>query len=137
MEFAYLSSTVSVKTVSEDAKDGVFEIEGLYAGYGLTLGNALRRTLLSSIPGAAATEVKIKNVPHEFSTLPGVQEDMVELALNFKKLRFQLTVDEPQVLMLSAKGERTVTGADIELNSNVTLANPDEVLAHLTAKNAE
>jgi DNA-directed RNA polymerase subunit alpha len=137
MEFAYLSSTVSVKTVSEDSKNGVFEVEGLFAGYGLTLGNALRRTLLSSLPGAAATELKIKNVPHEFSTLPGVQEDMVELALNFKKLRFQLTVDEPQVLLLSMKGERMVTAADIELNSNVALANPDEVLAHLTAKNAE
>jgi len=137
MEFAYLSSTVSIKTVSEDAKNGVFEVEGLYAGYGLTLGNSLRRTLLSSLPGAAATEIKIKGVPHEFSTLPGVQEDMVELALNFKKLRFQLHIDEPQVLMLSAKGEKTVTAADIELNSNVALANPDEVLAHLTAKNAE
>ncbi|MDE2019445.1 MAG: DNA-directed RNA polymerase subunit alpha [Patescibacteria group bacterium] len=137
MEYAHLSSTVSIKTVSEDAKSGVFEVEGLYAGYGLTLGNALRRALLSSLPGAAATELKIKNVPHEFSTLPGVQEDMVELALNFKKLRFQSTVDEPQVLMLSVKGEKVVTGADIELNSNVSLANPDEVLAHLTAKNAE
>ena len=100
MEYAYLSSTVSIKTVSEDSKNGVFEVEGLFAGYGLTLGNALRRTLLSSLPGAAATEIKIKGVPHEFSTLPGVQEDMVELALNFKKLRFQLTVDEPQVLLL-------------------------------------
>src|ERR1700690_1787179 len=128
MEFAYLSSTVSIKTVSEDSKNGVFEVEGLFAGYGLTLGNALRRTLLSSLPGAAATEIKIKGVPHEFSTLPGVQEDMVELALNFKKLHFQLTVDEPQVLALSMKGERTVTAGDIELNSNVTLANPDEVL---------
>jgi DNA-directed RNA polymerase subunit alpha len=137
MEFAYLSSTVSVKTVSEDAKSGVFEIEGLYAGYGLTIGNALRRTLLSSLPGAAVTEIKIKGVPHEFSTLPGVKEDMVEILLNFKKLRFVLHVDEPQVLMLKLKGEREVTAGDIELNSNVALINPDEVLAHLTAKDAE
>ncbi len=137
MEFAYLSSTVSVKTVSEDAKNGVFEIEGLFAGYGLTIGNALRRALLSSLPGAAVTEIKVKNVPHEFSTLPGLKEDIVELALNFKKLRFRVHVDEPQVLSLKVKGENTVTASDIELNSNVEIVNPDETLAHLTAKDAE
>lgn len=137
MEFSYLSSTVSIKTVSEDEKNGVFEVEGLFAGYGLTLGNALRRTLLSSLPGAAATEIKIKSVPHEFSTLPGLKEDIVELALNFKKLRFQMHIDEPQMLALHVKGEAEVTGADIELNSNVALANPEEIIGHLTAKNAE
>ena len=131
MEFAYLSSTVSIKTVSEDAKNGVFEIEGLYAGYGLTIGNALRRALLSSLPGAAVTEIKIKGVPHEFSTLPGLKEDIVELMLNFKKLRFISHVDEPQVLALKIKGERDVTANDIELNSNVALINSDEMLAHL------
>jgi DNA-directed RNA polymerase subunit alpha len=131
MEYAYLSSTVSIKTVSEDAKTGLF------AGYGLTVGNAIRRALLSSLPGAAVTEIKIKNVPHEFSTLPGVKEDMVELALNFKKLRFRLHVDEPQVLSLKVKGERAVTAGDIELNSNVELVNPEETLATLTAKEAE
>ncbi|HEX4104457.1 MAG TPA: DNA-directed RNA polymerase subunit alpha [Candidatus Paceibacterota bacterium] len=137
MEYAYLSSTVSIKTVSEDAKNGVFEVEGLFAGYGLTVGNAIRRALLSSLPGAAVTEIKIKGVPHEFSTLPGVKEDMVELALNFKKLRFRLHVDEPQVLMLKVKGERAVTAGDIGLNSNVELVSPEEVLATLTAKDAE
>jgi len=137
MEFAYLSSTIAVKTVSEDEKNGVFEVEGLFAGHGLTVGNALRRTLLSSLPGAAVTEVKIKNVPHEFSTLPGLKEDIVELALNFKKLRFRLHVDEPQVLALRIKGEKVVMAGDIELNSNVELINPEEVLANLTAKDAE
>jgi len=137
MEYSYLSSTVSIKTVSEDAKNGVFEIEGLFAGYGLTLGNSLRRALLSSLPGAAVTEIKIKNVPHEFSTLPGLKEDIVELALNFKKLRFRLHVDEPQVLALKMKGETPVTAGDIELNSNVEIMNPDEHLATLTAKDAE
>jgi DNA-directed RNA polymerase subunit alpha len=137
MEYAHLSSTVSIKTVSEDAKDGVFEIEGLYAGYGLTVGNALRRALLSSLPGAAVTEIKVKGVPHEFSTLPGLKEDIVELMLNFKKLRFVSHVDEPQVLALKLKGERIVTANDIELNSNVALVNADEVLGHLTAKDAE
>lgn len=126
-----------MKTVSEDAKKGVFEVEGLFGGYGLTIGNAIRRALLSSLPGAAATEIKIKNVPHEFSTLPGLKEDVVELMLNFKKLRFRLHVDEPQVLALKVKGERVVTGGDIELNTNVELMNPEEVLATLTTKDAE
>ncbi len=137
MEYAHLSSTVSIKTVSEDVKDGVFEIEGLFAGYGLTLGTALRRALLSSLPGAAATEIKIKGVSHEFSTLPGLKEDIVELALNFKKLRFRLEVDEPQVLSLKVKGDRVVTAEDIVLNSEVELANPKEVIGTLTAKDAE
>jgi DNA-directed RNA polymerase subunit alpha len=137
MEFAYVSSSVGIKTISEDAREGVFEIEGLYAGYGLTIGTALRRALLSSLPGAAVTEIKIKGVPHEFSTLPGLQEDIVELALNFKKLYFRSHVDEPQVLLLKMKGENTITAGDIELNSNVELMNPEEVLGHLTAKDAE
>jgi len=137
MEYAHLSSTVSIKTVSEDAQHGVFEIEGLYAGYGLTIGNALRRALLSSLPGAAVTYLKIKNAPHEFTTLPGVAEDVVELTLNFKKFRFRMHIDEPQTLLLKVKGERTVTGADLELNADVELVNPDVVLATLTAKTAE
>lgn len=137
MEITHLSETVSIKTISEDAKKGVFEVEGLYSGYGLTLGNALRRTLLSSLPGAAATYLKIKNVPHEFSTLPGVKEDVIQLILNFKKLRFSTDSKEPQVLSLVAKGERSVSGEDIELNSSVELLNPEEGLATLTAKDSE
>ena len=137
MEFTYLSSTVNIKTVSEDAKNGVFEIEGLFAGYGLTVGNALRRTLLSSLPGAAVTEIKIKNAPHEFSTLPGVKEDLVELSMNFKKLRFRMHTDEPQVLSLKAKGEKVVVSGDIKLSSEVELVNPEEVLATLTTKDAD
>ncbi len=137
MELATISSNVSVKTVSEDAKNGVFEIEGLYAGYGLTVGNALRRALLSSLPGAAVTEIKIKNVPHEFSTLLGLKEDIVELALNFKKLRFRMHIDEPQVLALKVKGEMIVTAGDIETNSNVEIVDPDAILGTLTAKDAE
>jgi DNA-directed RNA polymerase subunit alpha len=137
MEFAHVSSSVSIKTISEDAKDGVFEIEGLYAGYGLTIGTALRRALLSSLPGAAVTEIKIKNVPHEFSTLPGLKEDIVELALNFKKIYFRSHTDEPQVLALKLKGEHEITAGDIEVNSDVEIINPEVVLGHLTAKDAE
>lgn len=137
MEYAYVSSAVAIKTVSEDEKSGVFEIGGLFAGYGLTVGNALRRALLSSLPGAAVTEIKVKNAPHEFSTIPGVKEDIVEIMLNFKKLRFRLHSDEPQVLALKLKGEKTVTAGDIKLNAEVDLMNPDEILAHLTSKDAE
>jgi DNA-directed RNA polymerase subunit alpha len=137
MEFVYLSKTVGVKTVGEEPRRGVFEIEGLFAGYGLTLGNALRRTLLSSLPGAAVTQIKVKNVAHEFSTLPGVKEDLVEISVHFKKLRFRVHTDEPQLLTLAAKGERTVTGADIKTNADVELITPDVVLATLTSKSAD
>lgn len=137
MEFARLSTTVSVKKIAEDAKRGTFEIEGLYTGYGLTVGNALRRTLLSSLPGAAVTQIKIAGISHEFSTIPGVKEDMVEFSLNFKKLRFRMYVEEPITLILKVKGEKEVTGADIKLTSDLELMNPEEILGHLTAKTAE
>ncbi len=137
MNFTYLSKTVSIKTISESLNQGVFEIEGLFAGYGLTIGNALRRVLLSSLPGAAVTQIKIKNASHEFTTLPGVNEDMVEISLNFKKLRFKMNIDEPQILTLKVKGEKVVTAADIKINSEVEIVNPDEVIATLTAKSAE
>jgi DNA-directed RNA polymerase subunit alpha len=137
MEYAHLSSTVAIKTIEETGNEGVFEIEGLYAGYGLTMGNALRRTLLSSLPGAAVTYIKIKNVSHEFSTLPGVKEDIIALILNFKKLRFEMDANEPQVLLIEVKGEREVTGADIKTKSEVRVVNPDQIIATLTEKNAE
>lgn len=137
MEFAHLVSTVSVKTVESGAHHGVFEVEGLYAGYGLTLGNALRRALLSSLPGAAVTYVKIKNAPHEFTTIAGIKEDVVELTLNFKKLRFRMHTNEPQTLLIRVKGEKMVTAGDIEANSEVEVMNPEEHIATLTAKNSE
>ncbi len=137
MQYQYLSETVGIKKVNETDKEGVFEIEGLYAGYGLTLGNALRRVLLSSLPGAAITQVKIKGVSHEFTTLEGVKEDMVEVALNLKKVRFRIHTDEPQVLTLRVKGEKEVTAADIKTNAQVDLITPDAKIATLTSKNAE
>lgn len=137
MEYQYLSETVNIKKVSENDKEGVFEIEGLYSGYGLTMGNALRRVLLSSLPGAAITQVKIKGASHEFTTVEGVKEDMVEVALNLKKVRFAIHTDEPQVLILKIKGEKVVTAADIETNSQVDLISPDIHIATLTAKDAE
>jgi DNA-directed RNA polymerase subunit alpha len=137
MEYPLLSSTVEIKTISEEARRGEFVVEGLYAGYGLTIGNALRRALLSSLPGAAVTYVKIKGAAHEFTTIPGVKEDIVELALNLKKLRFRVHADVPQVLLVKSKGEGTVIGADIKTNADVELLNPDETIATLTDKSAE
>ena len=137
MEYTHLSNTVGIKTISEDSHKGIFEIEGLYAGYGLTIGNAVRRALLSSLPGAAVTQIKIRNVSHEFSTLPGVQEDMVELSLNFKRLRFNMHADEPRVLNLKVKGQKEVTGKDVQEDAEVAVVNPDIHLATLTAKDAE
>lgn len=137
MEYTHLSSTLGVKTVAEEGRKGEFEIEGLYAGYGLTIGNALRRALLSSLPGAAVTYVKIKNISHEFTTLPGLKEDIVELTLNLKKLRFRMHTDEPQTLLIKVKGEKVVTGEDIKLNSEIEIVNPENVIATLTDKSSD
>lgn len=137
MEYQYLSETVNIKKVSESDKEGVFEIEGLYAGYGLTLGNALRRVLLSSLPGAAITQFKVKGANHEFSTIEGIKEDIVELGLNLKKVRFRIHADEPQVLILKIKGEKEVLASDIETNAQVDLITNDVHIATLTAKDAE
>ena len=103
-----------VKTISPSR--AVFEIEELYPGYGLTIGNALRRTILSSLPGAAITSVKIKDVNHEFSTIPGVLEDVVEIILNLKQIRFKIHSAEPPIATLKVKGEKEVTPKDIKLS---------------------
>lgn len=137
MEYQYLSETVNIKKVSENEKEGVFEIEGLYSGYGITIGNALRRTLLSSLPGAAITQFKIKGASHEFSTIEGLKEDIVELGLNLKKVRFRIHTDEPQVLALKVKGEKEITASDIKTNAQVDLITKDVHLATLTDKSAE
>jgi len=137
MKYARLSETIKIKTISEDEKNGVFEIEGLYTGYGLTVGNAFRRVLLSSIPGAAVTQIKISNVKHEFTTLPGVLEDIIEIIFSLKKVRFRFHADEPQVLTIEAKGEKEITAKDIKSNSLVEIINPDAHIATLTDKKAE
>lgn len=133
----HLSETVAVKVVSEKGNVGVFHIEGLYTGYGNTLGNALRRALLSSLPGAAITQIKVKGVDHEFSTIPGMMEDVIEFTLNLKKVWFHFFADEPQVLTLKVKGEREVTAGDIQSTTLVKVVNPSLHLATLSKKNAE
>jgi len=137
MQYQYLSDTVVIKKVSENDTEGVFEIEGLYTGYGLTIGNALRRVLLSSLPGAAITKFKIKGVAHQFTTIPNVIEDVVEIGLNLKRIRFKIFTDEPQVLTLKVKGEKTATAADIETNAQVEVVTKNLPIATLTDKKAE
>ncbi len=137
MKYMHLSESVAIKKVSEDAKHGVFHIEGLYTGYGQTVGNALRRALLSSLPGAATTQIKVKGVDHEFSSIPGVVEDAVELTLNLKKVRFHFFADEPQTLKLHVKGEKEVKASDIESTTLVKVVNPELHIATLTKKTAE
>lgn len=137
MHYAYLSNSVKIKKVSDDGRKGVFDIEGLFPGYGLTLGNSLRRVLLSSLPGASVTQFKVKGVLHEFSTIPGVMEDVVEIGMNLKKLRFKFTADEPQVLTLKVKGEKEVTGADVEANAQAEIVNPEVKLFTVTDKKAD
>lgn len=112
-------------------------IEPLYPGYGLTMGIALRRILLSSLSGGAIVAVKIKGADHEFSTLPYTKEDVVDIILNLKKVRFRVHTDEQVRVTLRAKGERTVTAADIEVSSNVEVASPDAVICTMTNKNAQ
>lgn len=137
MEYMFLSKNVSIKKVSETPSWGVFEVSGLYAGYGVTLGNAFRRVLLSSLPGAAITQVKVKGVKHEFSTIPDVLEDVVDVTLNLKKIRFSFYADEPQILTLKHKGAGAVTASAIKANSQVEIVNPDCHIATLTSKSAE
>jgi len=112
-------------------------IEPCYPGYGSTLGNALRRVLLSSLPGAAVTAIKIKNVDHEFSTLENVKEDVVELILNIKRLRFILHENDEAKATLKVKGEKKVTAKDIKTNSDVDIVDENAEIATLTSKDAE
>lgn len=125
------------KIIQKNKNLAVFEVEGLYPGYGVTIGNALRRVLLSSLGGTAVTEVKIKGVSHEFSTIPGVLEDVIMIILNLKNLRFKIYEESAQKAELSVKGERKVKGADFKLSSQVELANPELHLATITDKNTE
>lgn len=137
MEYTFLSKNVAIKKVSEDKDKGVFEITGLYTGYGVTLGNALRRVLLSSLPGSAITQVKIKGVKHEFSTINDILEDVVEITLNLKKIRFAFFADESQTITLKKKGEGIVTAGDIKGNADVQVVNPDLHICTITSKSGE
>jgi len=125
------------RIVSEDQFSGTYEIDGLYPGYGHTLGNSLRRIILSSLPGAAVTAVKIAGVSHEFSLIPGVKEDVITIMLNLKRLRIKMLTEETQTLTLKARGPMEVTAKEIKAPGQVEILNPELVIATLTEKNAE
>ncbi len=119
-----------LKKVKQEGNKGVFEITPLYPGYGMTLGNSLRRVILSSLPGSAVTAVKIHGASHEFSTLSNVKEDVIEIILNLKQLRVKLHSDE-EFISLSASGKKKVTAKDIKGNQNVEIVNQDLHIATL------
>ncbi|HHW68453.1 DNA-directed RNA polymerase subunit alpha [Defluviitalea raffinosedens] len=132
--FEFEKPRIEIAELSEDGKYGRFVVEPLERGYGTTLGNSLRRILLSSLPGAAVSSVKIENVLHEFSTIPGVKEDVTEIILNIKNLDIKCNSDsnEPKIAYIEAEGEGEVTAADIKVDSDIEILNPDLHIATLS-----
>jgi len=122
------------RVVSEDEFRGIFEIDNLYPGYGHTLGNSLRRIILSSLPGAAITQVKIEGAEHEFSVLDGVRDDVITILLNLKRVRLALHGDEPMHISLKKSGIGMVTAADLIVPSQVEILNPEQPIGEITNK---
>ncbi|HCP08776.1 MAG TPA: DNA-directed RNA polymerase subunit alpha [Candidatus Moranbacteria bacterium] len=125
------------KFISDDGRTGKFEIEGCYPGYGTTLGNALRRVMLSSLSGSAITAVKIKGATHEFSTIPNILEDVIQIILNLKQVRFKSFKDEPVKAVLKVKGEKSVSAGMIECPSDIEVINKDAHIATITSPKGE
>lgn len=124
---------IEVAELTEDGSYGKFVIQPLERGYGITLGNSLRRVLLASLPGVAVTSIKVDGIVHEFSTIPGVKEDLTEIVLNIKGLTAKLHGDEPKVVYIEAEGEGEVTAGSIKADSEVEILNPDMHIASLTS----
>ena len=131
--FDFQKPKIEIAEISEDKKYGRFVVEPLERGYGTTLGNSLRRIMLSSLPGAAVSQVKIDGVLHEFSSIPGVKEDVTEIIMNIKNLaiRNNSSTNEPKVAYIEFEGEGVVTAADIQVDSDIQILNPDLVIANL------
>jgi len=127
----------SPKIIKKDNNRAIFEIEGLYPGYGITISNTFRRVLLSSLEGAAITQIKIKGVSHEFSTIPGVLEDVITIILNLKKIRFKAFNKEPQKIILKEKGEKKIKAGDFDTPSELEIQNPDIHIASITTKSTQ
>lgn len=123
------------RVISETATSGVYEVEGFYPGYGHTLGNSLRRIILSSLPGWAITSLKIDGISHEFSSIAGVKEDAINVILNLKKVRFRVVGDESQVIKFHFKGGKEATARDLQVPGQVEVINPDQYIASVTDKN--
>jgi len=122
------------RIIKEEEFKGTYEIDGLYPGYGHTLGNSLRRIILSSLEGAAITSVKIAGVSHEFAVMDGVKEDVITLILNLKKVRLKVLTNEAQIIRIKAKGPKVITAGDIEVPGQVEILNPELVIANVTDK---
>ncbi len=122
------------RAVIEEGNKGVFEIDGLYPGYGHTLGNSLRRIILSSLPGASVTSVKIDGISHEFQAMDGIKEDVIVMILNLKKIRFKMLSDESQTVTLSVKGPKSVFASDVKTGGQVEILNGDSYIAEVTGK---
>ncbi len=123
---------ISTVNLSEDGRSGTFIVEPLERGYGTTLGNSLRRVLLSSLPGVAVTSIKIDGVLHEISTVPGVKEDVTEIVLNVKGITAKLYSDSPKTVVIDCSGEREVTAGDIKQDSDIEILNPEHHIATLS-----
>ena len=136
MDYA-INMPLKPRIVQEDENKGVYEIDALYAGYGHTLGNTLRRIILSSLPGAAVTKIKIDKVSHEFSTIPGVKEDVLNIILNLKRIRFKMHGDESQKATISIKGAKNVTSNDIKAPTQIEVLSKGAPIATLTSKDSE
>ena len=132
--FDFERPNIEVAEISEDKKYGRFVVEPLERGYGITLGNSLRRIMLSSLPGAAVSQVKIDGVLHEFSSIPGVKEDVTEIIMNVKSLAIKNSSDtnEPKTAYIDFEGEGVVKASDIQVDSDIEILNPDQVIATLS-----
>ncbi|HEX6122144.1 MAG TPA: DNA-directed RNA polymerase subunit alpha, partial [Ktedonobacterales bacterium] len=125
-----------IKSTETEENFASYDIEPLEAGYGRTLGNALRRVLLSSLPGAAITAIKIEGAQHEFQDVPGVREDVTDIVLNVKKIRLRTLSEQPVTMRIELSGERVVTAADIQAPSTVEIVNPDVYICTLDGDDA-
>ena len=132
--FDFEKPNIEIEEISDDKRYGKFVVEPLERGYGTTLGNSLRRIMLSSLPGAAVSQVRIDGILHEFSSIPGVKEDVTEIIMNIKSLAIKNNseTDEPKIAYIDVTGERVVTAADIQVDADVEILNPDLVIATLS-----
>ena len=137
--FEFEKPRIEIAEISDDNKYGKFVVEPLERGYGITLGNSLRRIMLSSLPGTAVSQVKIKGVLHEFSSLPGVKEDVTEIVMNIKDLciKNNSTTNEPKVAYIDASGDKVVTAGDLQVDADLEILNPDLVIANLSGPEAK
>ena len=137
--FEFEKPRIEIAEISDDNKYGKFVVEPLERGYGITLGSSLRRIMLSSLPGTAVSQVKIKGVLHEFSSLPGVKEDVTEIVMNIKDLciKNNSTTNEPKVAYIDASGDKVVTAGDIQVDADLEILNPDLVIANLSGPEAK